>query len=390
MIRSSFRTHLRLPAGSEDKSGVGGCQGSVRCLDFLGKKPNDGGSKKMAIIVVDPIEYPDWDRRVLGGPDYSFFHSSAWAKTLVASYGFRPAYIVVPEEDRFALMMPLMEVNSRLTGRRGVSLPFTDQCRPSVVHEELFAQAVRTAVRHGEERGWRYIEWRDAGRFDDLLPASELFHVHDVDLAKAGPDLFRSLSDNNRRNIKKAQREGVAVSVRTSLGSIEEFYRLNLITRKRHGLPPQPHAFFRNVYEHVLVRDHGIVVSASHQGRVVAASVFFHFGKRAIYKYGASELTYQHLRPNNLVMWEAMTWYGARGFETLSLGRTEMDNPGLLQFKRTWGGEERLARYHRYDLRKREYVPLRSPASARFESLFSRMPACVLRLVGRSFYKHAG
>lgn len=358
-------------------------------LTFLEKSPIMA-KEKMTIRIVDPVEYPDWDRLVLCNTDYSFFHTSAWAKTLVASYGFKPAYFVVPEEDRFALMMPLMEVNSYLTGKRGVALPFTDQCRPSTLNEELFNQAVRSAIHRGEERRWRYIEWRDAGHFDDHLPVSEHFYVHNIDLARPAADLFLSLSDNNRRNIKKAVREGVAVRIERSLDSIEEFYRLNLITRKRHGLPPQPFAFFKNVFEHILARDHGIVVTASHKGRAVAASVFFHFGKKAIYKYGASDVTYQHLRPNNLVMWEALNWYNAQGFETLSLGRTEMDNPGLLQFKRTWGGEERLAKYHRYDLRKRNYVARRSPASAHFESVFSRLPTGVLRLVGRFFYKHAG
>lgn len=345
---------------------------------------------KMDIRVVNPLEYPDWDERVLSSPDTSFFHSSAWAKTLVASYGFKPAYLAVPEADRFALLLPLMEVDSRLTGRRGVSLPFTDQCRSSASNEELRAQAIRSALRRGEERRWRYIEWRDAGHFEDDLPASELFYVHDVNLHRTADDLFLALSDNNRRNIKKAQREGVAVRTGRSLDDIEAFYRLNLITRKRHGLPPQPRGFFRNVFEHILARDHGIVITALHQGRAVASSVFFHFGQRAIYKYGASDMAYQHFRPNNLVMWEALTWYGAQGFETLNLGRTEMNNPGLLQFKRTWGGRERLAKYHRYDLKKRDYVGLRSPASARFEHLFSRMPTGVLRVVGRFFYKHAG
>jgi CelD/BcsL family acetyltransferase involved in cellulose biosynthesis len=346
--------------------------------------------EKMTLSVIDPLHHPEWDRLVLGSPGHSFFHSSAWARTLVASYGYQPVYLALPGEERFALLMPLMEVDSRLTGRRGVSLPFTDQSPVLASGAELFGEGVQAAVRHGGERGWRYIEWRDAGHHDDSLPASDLFYVHDVDLNRTAERLFSSLSDNNRRNIKKSQREGVAVAVGTSFGSIEAFGRLNLITRKRHGLPPQPSAFFRNVYEHILAKDHGVVVSASHQGRVVAASVFFHFGKKAIYKYGASDLAYQHLRPNNLVMWEALAWYNARGFETLSLGRTEMDNPGLLQFKRTWGGVERLAKYHRYDLQKKEFVPLRAPASARFERLFSRMPTGALRLVGRFFYKHAG
>jgi len=346
--------------------------------------------EKMALRIVDPVAYPEWDSLVLGNADYTFFHSSAWAKVLVDSYGFRPAYFIVPEGSGLALMMPLMEVASPLTGRRGVSLPFTDQCPVAASDAELWEQAVQAAVCHGETRRWRYIEWRDAGRLDEALPASEAFYVHEVDLTASAEKLFTSLSDNNRRNIKKAQREGAIIAVGSSPKDIDEFYRLNLVTRKRHGLPPQPHPFFRNVHEQVLAKGQGIVVSASYQGRVVAASVFLHFGKRAIYKYGASDLAYQHLRPNNLIMWEAMTWYGARGFETFSLGRTEMDNPGLLQFKRTWGGKERMARYHRYDLRKGDYVPAPPPASARFGRLFSRLPAWMLRLVGRTLYKHAG
>ena len=71
----------------------------------------------MTIRIVDPVEHPGWDRLVLGSRDYSFFHSSAWARTLAASYRFKPVYLIIPEEDRFALMMPLMEVNSRLTGK---------------------------------------------------------------------------------------------------------------------------------------------------------------------------------------------------------------------------------------------------------------------------------
>lgn len=345
---------------------------------------------KMDICVVNPLDYPDWDKLVLGGRDYSFFHSRAWAATLVASYGFKPVYFVVPGEGRFSLMMPLMEVDSRLTGRRGVALPFTDQCAVPTCDGDLFGDAVRAVVRHGEERRWKYVEWRDAGHLDDALPASELFRVHDVDLGRTEGELFLSLSENNRRNIRKAQREGVVARVGTALDDIEAFSRLNLITRKRHGLPPQPLGFFRNVASHILARDHGIVITALHRGRTVASSVFFHMGRRAIYKYGASDLAYQNIRPNNLVMWEALAWYRARGFETMSLGRTEMDNPGLLQFKRTWGGQERIAKYHRYDIRGGGYAGLRSPASARFERLFALMPTSILRAFGRFFYRHAG
>jgi CelD/BcsL family acetyltransferase involved in cellulose biosynthesis len=166
---------------------------------------------------------------------------------------------------------------------------------------------------------------------------------------------------------------------------------LNLITRKRHGLPPQPFFFFKNVFDHILSKGYGVIVTATHKEKVVSASVFFRFGKKALYKYGASELKYQSLRPNNLVMWEAFRWLKDRGVETIDLGRTETYNTGLLQFKRTWGGRESLLKYYRYTLKNRAFSQRRTKrTNPPYTRLFLIVPKSVLRIIGRLFYKHAG
>jgi hypothetical protein len=344
----------------------------------------------MSLSIVDPAAIPDWDSLVLKAPDYSFFHTSAWARALVAPYRFKPLYLAALDGAQLKFLMPLMEVKSLLTGNRGVSLPFTDQCPVSLADPQLFAPALQRAIDLGRDRGWRYIEWRDPGHFEARVPASESYYVHDLDLNGDESGLFSRLSSNNRRNIHKAEREGVTVSIETSPGSVDEFYRLNLLTRKRHGLPPQPLVFFRSMLEHVISKDNGVVAKATHGGQVIAALVFFHFGRKAIYKYGASDLAFQHLRPNNLVMWSAVKWYRDRGFENLNLGRTETDNPGLLQFKRTWGAKERLVPYHLYDFKKRDFVPARPRHGARLAPIFSRTPIPLLRLMGRLLYRHVG
>src|ERR1700741_4502663 len=75
---------------------------------------------------VNPITQPGWDAMVAKHQDGSFFHSAAWASVLTDSYGYSPRYFVVKENDALRALLPVMEVNSRFTGRRGVSLPFTD------------------------------------------------------------------------------------------------------------------------------------------------------------------------------------------------------------------------------------------------------------------------
>ena len=79
-----------------------------------------------------------------------------------------------------------------------------------------------------------------------------------------------------------------------------------------------------NIHRHILSENQGMIAVASQRGRRIAASVYFFLGGRAIYKYGASDAAYQHLRGNNLVMWEAMKWLARKGHETIAFG-TDFD-----------------------------------------------------------------
>ena len=79
----------------------------------------------MDFQIVNPRDHPDWDEMLLLSNDHSFFHTSAWSKVLESTYRFQPLYFARFEESRFSFLMPLMEVRSPVTGRRGVSLAWT-------------------------------------------------------------------------------------------------------------------------------------------------------------------------------------------------------------------------------------------------------------------------
>jgi lipid II:glycine glycyltransferase (peptidoglycan interpeptide bridge formation enzyme) len=133
-----------------------------------------------------------------------------------------------------------------------------------------------------------------------------------------------------------------------------------------------------------------MVVLASHRGRPIAGAVYFHFGEKVLYKYGASDKTYQELRANNLVMWEAITWYAQNGFHSLCFGRTDPDHDGLRQFKTGWGTRERVIKYYRYDLKKEAFVKNTYSMNGRMNKIFHRMPISCLNLVGALVYRHMG
>jgi len=344
----------------------------------------------MPLQILNPLNIPNWDDLVLATGQASFFHSSAWARVLHESYGYKPIHFCSFENGKLSSLMPFMEVNSWLTGKRGVSLPFTDQVSVIAPDRTIFEKLVKGVTDYGAKAGWKYIEWRDGAFFPEDVDASASHYTHELNLMKTEKELLSGLRDSTRRNIKKAEKVGVSVEISQSLDSVKSFYRLNCITRKRHGLPPQPLSFFDKVFGHVISKGHGIVVSALNAGKVIASGVFFHFGKSGIYKYGASDLAHQDLRANNLVMWGAIKWFRERGFETFNFGRTEPENEGLLQFKRGWNAEERLLRYFKYDLKKNSFKTKSIGVKGFYNQIFGVTPIPVLRFVGAAMYKHLG
>jgi lipid II:glycine glycyltransferase (peptidoglycan interpeptide bridge formation enzyme) len=272
-----------------------------------------------------------------------------------------------------------------------VSLPFSDYCEPISSDEAEFTEVFESLVKFGRQSGWRYVEIRGSNSSISRLPHFAYHYGHVVDLAKGVDGIYAGLRDSNRRNISKAQREGVKVSIDRSAESLQEYYRLHCITRRKHGLPPQPERFFGNIHAYVLEQGLGVVALARFGGRTVAGAVYVRLGKRALYKYGASDGAYHYLRANNMVMWEAIKWFAGRGFESLCLGRTEPGNRGLMQYKSGWGARKRIIKYYRYDTSRNVFLSDSSnPAYGVHNAVLTRMPVAVLRPLGKLLYKHVG
>ncbi len=319
----------------------------------------------------------------------SFFHTSAWARVLSESYHYKPLYFTTIENGKLESLIPLMEVHSFLTGKRGVSLPFTDCCLPICSDPAEMETMFNRMIEYGKSAGWNHIDLRGGNAFSIGKTASASFYGHSLDLSQGKDEIFSRFRDSNRRNIKRARKEHIEVRIENSRPALGAFFRLHCATRRHHGLPPQPRYFFQKIFEQIIAREKGFVALAYRQNCVVAGAVFFYFKNRAIYKYGASDRKYLDLRPNNLVMWKAIQWFASNGFESFSFGRTEPGNNGLLQFKRGWGAKEKKLNYYKYDLKHDSFVSAKSGTKSSY-SLFKMLPIPMLRIAGNFLYRHVG
>lgn len=342
------------------------------------------------IEIINPLSYPGWDELVLSTKNYSFFHSSHWARVLHESYGYSPLYFTRIKNGRLLILVPFMEIKNILTGKRGVSLPFSDYCEPIVSEKGYVQEILDYLIQYGKEAGWKSIEIRDSNNFPKETPFASHYHGHTLELSKDFEQILSNFRDSTKRNIKKAIKEGVKVNISNSLESIRKFYNLNCLTRRKHGLPPQPYYFFKKVYEHIISKYHGFIALASYKQDIIAGAMYFHFGNKAIYKYGASDAKYQQLRANNLVMWEAIKWFSQNGCNSLFFGRTEPGNEGLRRYKKGWGTKEWVIKYYDYDLLRGTFLNKSPQLTDIPKKIFTKLPLFMLRTVGSILYKYIG
>src|SRR5262245_10524152 len=340
------------------------------------------------VLQIDPLRYPAWDSLVGAHSESSSFHGTGWARVLRDTYGHRPVYFTRFADGQLKELLPVMEVSSPWTGRRGVSLPFTDVCcslQSEVRNPETLYEL---AKKHGVQRGWRYFECR-SGRstWRDASP-SLAFYGHTIDLADEEDAIYERLDGAVRRGIRKAQNAGLQVEFTDSIETVRIFYNLHCRTRRRHGLPPQPLRFFERIAEHVLAPGHGFVATAKLDQTPLAAMIFFRHGRQGIYKYGASDYTFQHLRSNNLAMWESIKFCARNGCESLHLGRTSLTNESLRRFKLGFGAREERIEYFRYGFAERAFVTAVDRTDGWFNRIFRCMPLVSLRLAGEILYPH--
>jgi FemAB-related protein (PEP-CTERM system-associated) len=329
--------------------------------------------------------------------DSSLYHSPAWLDLLTGLYGYSVIPLVSTNASRHITgFLPLCFMQSPITGRRLVSLPFSDYCPLLAEDEHSANDLIDQAIDLAQQQKVRYLELR-TGSNEVLAKRTDLVEEHLyvrwlLSLC-ADPDaVWAKLRKPVQHQIKKSRKLGVQVRIAQHREEMAHYYRLHLQTRcKKHGMPAQPQAFFFDLWDTFAAQGSIQLLLAEYQGNVIASMILFASGTTVRYAYGASDERYLHLAPNNLLLWTAITWSCTHGFETLDLGRTACDNEGLMEFKRRWGAIKEPLPYYYYP--HTAGLASTSERGWKFRLLTScwrKLPLQVAGPLGSSLYKHLG
>jgi len=346
----------------------------------------------VTVHTLNPLEDPRWTEFVRQHPRASIFHTQGWLEALRRTYGYQPVvYTTCPPIAELTNGLVFCRVSSWLTGHRLVSLPFADHCEPLVESPEQMQELFRALRNALEVEKWKYIEFRPLSSDFFAEPGLERgssFHFHQLDVTPSLEKLFRGLhKDSIQRKIRRAEREALAYEEGRSELLLRKFYRLFLATRRRHTLPPQPFAWFRNLVD--CLGDHLKVRVASKNEKPVASMLTLSYQDTLIYKYGCSDARSHNLGAMPFLFWQAIEEAKEHRLRYFDLGRSDSDNLGLITFKNRLGAVGSRLTYMRCST-----VPTKAISASRAmnvaRGIFARMPDEVLIAAGRLLYRHIG
>jgi hypothetical protein len=345
------------------------------------------------VCKLNPLTDPRWPAFLARHPKASIFHTREWLQALQRTYGYEPVIFSLSDGGELSNAVVFCEVQSWLTGKRLVSLPFSDHCQP--LADELELEDILDYLDHNR-RGerWRYIELRPSvgdgvfTRHSLHLGVSEVFTFHTIDLKSDLNTIYRRFHESCvRRKIKRAEREKLTYDAGRSEKLLEEFRHLLLITRRRHGLPPQPEAWFRNLAE--CLGDKLTIHLLSKNAQPIASIITLSYKNSLVYKYGCSDARFHNLGGMSLLFWKVIQQGKQNGAGEFDLGRSAPGDPGLVAFKGHLGAVALELMYYRNPA-PRVRQEMSQPRAPWARQVLARLPEPVLSGAGRLLYRHLG
>jgi CelD/BcsL family acetyltransferase involved in cellulose biosynthesis len=270
----------------------------------------------------------EWSALLERFPDREVTQTPAWLEFLRASQKAEPVHAALVDGDR--ILGYFTGAIVRKLGLRILGSPFPGwttsyagfNLEPGVPRrvalEALPEFAFRTLGCHHVEVLDRDAVPEDA---DGLGYEYRTVGSYEVDLTLPEDALFGRMSSACRRAIRKARKSGLVVEEATDPGFADEFYsQLQDVFAKQGIFPTYPRDRVRALVEHLLPTGNLLLLRArTPEGECIATGVYPAYNRTMYFWGGASWRQHQILRPNELLMHEAMLRGKARGLARFDL-----------------------------------------------------------------------
>jgi hypothetical protein len=342
------------------------------------------GPRSPASLILRPLSESAqlWEEALRRFGGVTLYHRRPWLALLQRAYGLEPWVAAMKRGGELAAACVFARSRNPLSRIRFVSLPFSDQSSPPAADGGALGDFMRElarakiASRGCEIRGVDAPEpWRTV----------ECFALWRLDVGRPAAEIERACDREFRRKTRRGAQAGLAIESGCGESFVNRFYRLQLETRRRLGVPSQPLRFFRLAREIFAPSGSFKVWLVSERGRDIAGAVHLRDGGVVYRKWAGRRLDGSGGAPHLLFWKEIESLIG--NASVFDLGRADIRNEGLTRSKKETGATAIPLRYAFFPAAP-DHVSseVLEGAHNMLAAIWRRLPLPVARLLGGAMY----
>jgi hypothetical protein len=274
----------------------------------------------------------------------TIYHTLEWKKIIESSFGYHPIYLLAKNNtNQIKAVFPLFHIKN-LFHNRLESIPFSIY-GGAIGEKKYIIELIKEAIKIKTTFNCDSILVKQPyGTLDPLFQNKNFIKYEnrwDQYIQIQEPQtLWNRIKKSNRNAIRQATKHQLEFKKAQHLSDIEEFYRLDIITKHRTGFLPPPVSFYRKMWTILHPKGNLELFQVTYQNHLIASALVLLYNQNIICICAASETKNLNLRPNNYLLWKILEWGYEHEYETIDLGMTLKDNGGLHFFKSSFNSQE--------------------------------------------------
>ena len=343
------------------------------------------GVSALAVRCLAESECHRWDRFVAECPEATFFHQSGWARVIEEVFGYRTYFLYAERSARIEGVLPLAFVDSWLTGRALVSLPFCIEAGVAAISVEARAALEREALLIAAQLGVAHLEIRSRGVHQPDWPTQDLYVRFEKPILPEAADNLAAIPRKQRAVVRKGQAAGL-VARRDEVSRFHALYADNM---RRHGSPAHGQRYFEKLCE-VFGDQCRVLTVADARGVALSSVMSFYFRDTVLPYYAGDVAAARESHANDFKYWALMDEARVAGCTVFDYGRSKVGS-GSFSFKKNWGCEPQPLYYQYQFLRGQRAVPEHNPNNPKYRFLIAawrRLPLPLTRILGPRVARH--
>jgi hypothetical protein len=189
------------------------------------------GSSGLSLKRLDPLADLEYSA-FLNHPAATLFHAPPWLRAVAEAYGFKFwSYVATDSAGNPVGAIAYCEIDD-LAGKRIVCVPFSDAWDPLVRSSGAWNQLFDALKSHGLPLRFRCLN-EDCVSASTGIQVAKTSRWHRLSVEDSKEELWRRITPEARRAIRKSQRSGVEIRALCGDQDLSQFHRLHVALRKR-------------------------------------------------------------------------------------------------------------------------------------------------------------